>query len=134
MIKRRWCAWDSNPGWQNGRRRRIHWAMSAAHPRRSFVGSSSPADAFSTVCYLLKIGHFVLIFAQKEKNFFLSLPPTFFHFERLLFCSVTRLGDFKRILETNFLTKSGPNTYLGTFWGILKNVTFEVKNALATFG
>ena len=23
--KRRWCAWDSNPGRQNGRRRRIHW-------------------------------------------------------------------------------------------------------------
>ena len=74
-------------------------------------------------------------FCTKRKNFFfLSLPQTFFHFDRLLFCSVTRLGDFKRILETNFLTKSGPNTYLGTFWGILKNVTFEVKNALATFG
>ena len=27
--KRRWCAWDSNPGWHDGRRRRIHWAMEA---------------------------------------------------------------------------------------------------------
>ena len=27
--KHRWCAWDSNPGRQNGRRRRIHWAMAA---------------------------------------------------------------------------------------------------------
>ena len=27
LIKCRWCAWDSNPGRQDGRRRRIHWAM-----------------------------------------------------------------------------------------------------------
>ena len=24
-----WCAWNSNPGQQDGRRRRIHWAMAA---------------------------------------------------------------------------------------------------------
>ena len=29
--KRGWCAWDSNPGRQVGRRRRIHWAMAAPH-------------------------------------------------------------------------------------------------------
>ena len=29
--KHRWCAWDLNPGWQDGRRRRIHWAMAAPH-------------------------------------------------------------------------------------------------------
>ena len=27
--KHRWCAWDSNPGGQDGRCRRIHWAMAA---------------------------------------------------------------------------------------------------------
>ena len=27
--KLRWCAWDSNPGRQDGRRRQIHWAMAA---------------------------------------------------------------------------------------------------------
>ena len=27
--KRRWCAWDSNLGRQDGRRRRIHWAIAA---------------------------------------------------------------------------------------------------------
>ena len=27
--KRRWCAWDSNPGPQDGRCRQIHWAMAA---------------------------------------------------------------------------------------------------------
>ena len=27
--KRRWCAWDSNPGRQDGRRERIHWATAA---------------------------------------------------------------------------------------------------------
>ena len=25
--KQRWCAWDPNPGLQDGRFRRIHWAM-----------------------------------------------------------------------------------------------------------
>ena len=29
--KHRWCAWDSNPGRQDGRRRWIHWAMAAPH-------------------------------------------------------------------------------------------------------
>ena len=28
-LKRKWCAWDSNPGQQDGRCRRIHWAMAA---------------------------------------------------------------------------------------------------------
>ena len=27
--KHRWCAWDLNPGQQDWRRRRIHWAMAA---------------------------------------------------------------------------------------------------------
>ena len=27
--KHRWCAWDSNPGRQDGRSKRIHWAMAA---------------------------------------------------------------------------------------------------------
>ena len=29
--KRRWCAWDLNPGPQDGRRRRNHWAMAATN-------------------------------------------------------------------------------------------------------
>ena len=29
-IKQRWCAWDLNPGLQDGRRRRNHQAMAAA--------------------------------------------------------------------------------------------------------
>ena len=28
-LKRRWCAWDSNPGWQDGRSRQIHWTTAA---------------------------------------------------------------------------------------------------------
>ena len=28
-IKHGWCAWDSNPGPKDGRRRHIHWAMAA---------------------------------------------------------------------------------------------------------
>ena len=34
LKKRRWCAWDSNPGPQDGRRRRNHGAMAAT---RSFT-------------------------------------------------------------------------------------------------
>ena len=30
--KHRWCAWDLNPGQQDGRRRQIHWAMAAPPP------------------------------------------------------------------------------------------------------
>ena len=29
LKKRRWCAWESNPGRQDGRRKRIHWATAA---------------------------------------------------------------------------------------------------------
>ena len=29
LTIKRWCAWDSNPGGHDGRRRRIHWAMAA---------------------------------------------------------------------------------------------------------
>ena len=32
LKKSRWCAWDSNPGRQYGRHRRIHWAMAAPPP------------------------------------------------------------------------------------------------------
>ena len=34
--KHRWCAWDSNPGRQDGRRRRIHWAIAAPQCGNSF--------------------------------------------------------------------------------------------------
>ena len=30
-LNHRWCAWDSNPGGQNGRCREIHWAIEAPH-------------------------------------------------------------------------------------------------------
>ena len=30
--KHRWCAWDSNPGPQDGRRRQNHGAMAATQP------------------------------------------------------------------------------------------------------
>ena len=30
--KHRWCAWDLNPGQQDGRRRQFHWAMTLYQP------------------------------------------------------------------------------------------------------
>ena len=35
--KHRWCAWESNPGWQDGRRERIHWATAAPLLCKVFV-------------------------------------------------------------------------------------------------
>ena len=29
IIDKRWCAWESNPGQQDGRQRWLHWAMAA---------------------------------------------------------------------------------------------------------
>ena len=46
--KRRWCAWDSNPGRQDGRRERIHWAMAAPPIEELFMS---------------------LLFSFKESNF-----------------------------------------------------------------
>ena len=39
LKKCRWCAWESNPGRQDGRRERIHWAM-AAPPYLHYYGLS----------------------------------------------------------------------------------------------
>ena len=41
-----WCAWDSNLGRQNVRRRRIHWAMTAPH--RVIVNCSTIENIFET--------------------------------------------------------------------------------------
>ena len=40
--KRRWCAWDSNPGPQDGRRRWNHWAMAAQLLTTSLSLNSKP--------------------------------------------------------------------------------------------
>ena len=40
--KHRWCAWDSNLGPQNGRRRQNHWAMAAAQMNFSENQRSEP--------------------------------------------------------------------------------------------
>ena len=36
LKKRRWCGWDSNPGWHDGRQRWIRWAMAAPLQAISF--------------------------------------------------------------------------------------------------
>ena len=38
--KRRWCAWDSNPGPQDGRRRQNHGAMAATQQKKMLPRSS----------------------------------------------------------------------------------------------
>ena len=40
LKKHRWCAWDLNPGRQDGRRKRIHWATAA--PQRFYTEKVLP--------------------------------------------------------------------------------------------
>ena len=55
-----WCAWDSNPEWQDERHRRIHWAMAASRPKR-FPGMPFPqwnvphATDIETSSFLLEL-------------------------------------------------------------------------------
>ena len=37
LKKRRWCAWDSNPGPQDGRHRRNHGGMAATQHKHNFT-------------------------------------------------------------------------------------------------
>ena len=46
--KHRWCAWDSNPGPQDGRCRRIHWAVVATPTAHSLYCESSSIRYMST--------------------------------------------------------------------------------------
>ena len=50
--KRRWCAWDSNPGWQDGRRERIHRAMAAPQLKLVRLGCNEASG-------LIKLGEFI---------------------------------------------------------------------------
>ena len=50
--KRRWCAWDLNPGRQDGRHKRIHWATAA--PQRPYHvehTSSRPTPNLKWSCF-----------------------------------------------------------------------------------
>ena len=62
LIKVRCCAWDLNPGWQDGRRRRIHWAM--ATPFKLIV--------ISNIFYIQDCFHVILVFSKRHCNFFLK--------------------------------------------------------------
>ena len=61
----------------------------------------------------------------------LSLSLLFSHF-LCLASSVTRLGDFGKLLATKFLAKEAE--MIGTFWAILKNLTLMKKLHLLHFG
>ena len=59
--KLRWCAWDSNPGPQDGRRRRNHGAMAATLSKYNFFtekmlssnkNKTNSIDRYSVVCLL----------------------------------------------------------------------------------
>ena len=62
--KHRWCAWDSNPGLQDGRRRRNHRAM-CGHPNRAIL----PVTFHYDLCDCLKINHFKLNGRSEYRSF-----------------------------------------------------------------
>ena len=65
IKKRQCCAWDSNPGPQDGRRRRIHWAMAAGWNCAEFL-----VFRCLSFCLLLPNFPFVLILF----SFFFTTP------------------------------------------------------------
>ena len=58
LLKHTWCAWDSNPGRQNGRLRRIQWAIAAPlfSSNFTFIGChwAPRSSGVSKVCQSLE--------------------------------------------------------------------------------
>ena len=82
--KRRWCAWDSNPGLQDGRRRRNHRAMVAT------ICSFLP---IRLVQYLVYLVHYLpkFLFSLKVGHFLASF---FLHFRIVITVRVTKIFDY----------------------------------------
>ena len=107
MKKHRWHAWDSNPGRQNGRRRRIHWAMAA--PLYRLISSHLNVGCyFQNGCrnvVVLHTHHDLLVHCQLGKNpcqcdkfWYKSVPNSFCllgYFELHHFISKNYWVDFK---------------------------------------
>ena len=84
--KHRLCAWDLNPGWQDGRRRWIHWAMAAPPPCKLFRGGK-----------WLRPQWRLLIKSYKVK-------PWFWHlFIKTYICNISRFWELVKIFNTSCL-------------------------------
>ena len=66
--KRRWCVWDLNPGWQDGRRRRILWALAA--PLLSLLLSFYLYLFFKKMGRLRPLFLFIYVFSNKHLIFY----------------------------------------------------------------
>ena len=44
LKKHRWCAWNSNPWRQDGRRRKIHWDMAAPYAEQGLMRDEGASD------------------------------------------------------------------------------------------
>ena len=88
-FKHRWCAWDSNPGRQDGRCRQIHWAMVAPQSELAFqVGlCKSPPSVTDILKHtpLLVITSHVLLCCFKWTNERVLMRHSF----TTLFCLVS---------------------------------------------
>ena len=74
MKKRKWLAWDSNPGWHVGRRRQIHWVMAATHSFALFTVLKSSRQEFKLAPRAQK---YVLVKVFKSEIFFFLLIHSF---------------------------------------------------------
>ena len=72
LKKHRWCAWDSNPGLQDGRRRWNHGAMAATHSffiLMLFAWNASLKRNYRFICSLLAVSQETNPVRNKTKTF-----------------------------------------------------------------
>ena len=120
IKKRRWCACDSNPGPQDGRRRQNHRAMAATHFEKYFtiIIYKSRAvlswklnlhittlESLFTIIEYLKISIYIkqkrssLLVKQKRSILFSSNQPIYQHSTIVIYESrVVLTGKLRRVL------------------------------------
>ena len=61
--KHRWCAWDSNPGWQDGRIEQIHWATNNCE-----LFTAGTATYQSSISWYLVVEVVLKSFSRSERH------------------------------------------------------------------
>ena len=117
--KRRWCAWDLNPGRHDGRRRQIHWAIAAPRNFQCLVDDisslSSTLVAFYPFCLFSRIE------AKYGKWLFMArqrLLLKICHLTQSSFDVSIQKANFKGILASSSPADFGrrPQLTLGHLW------------------
>ena len=108
MKKHRWCAWDSNPGRQDGRHRQIHWAMAAPHKqmfaKHNYTSLKLSFSLFSHFSTFTSSTKFQINYNDSINNCVSCLDPVlFWKFLSVdvlsLFCPHNGANSFPRIVK-----------------------------------